>query len=214
MRRFPPSYEICFVPSFEICGNPDDPGMPSYYSDWDQSETTVDQLAIEDALDAMQPSVDEQILHVGIGNSGFAQRFAPRVKLVDGITVSQNEASFAESLSIDSYTVHLVSKYSRQFLLTIENKYDYIIDNNLASWACCRFHLYTMFENYRWCLRPGGRILTDQRGMDWTADGDPRRLLSYDDLDALGALFGLVTARVNDTVYEVCRRDVPVATPE
>lgn len=194
----------------EICGKLDHPGLATDVPRWidhTDLDTTVDQARIEEALAGMSPSGHQQILHVGVGNSRLAQRFAPRVRLVDGITVWKPEKSLADSLAIANYTVHFLSKYSREFLLTIENEYDYIVDNNLASFACCKYHFYRMLDNYLWCLRPGGRILTDQRGMDWTVENDPRWQLTYEDLVALGERFPLTAARVTDTVYELRRAD-------
>jgi hypothetical protein len=146
---------------------------------------------------------DRAILHVGVGNSGLAQRFAERVHLVDGLTVSEPELALARSLRIANYSVHLLSKYGREFLLQVEHRYDYIVDNNLASFACCKFHFHRMLDNYLWCLQPGGRILTDQRGMDFTVEDDPRWQLTYDDLVTLEQRFPLVAGAVTDTVYEL-----------
>jgi len=175
--------------------------------DWTGRDTTADQLRIEAVLDARSLTRNKQLLHVGIGNSRFAQRFASQVALIDGLTVAEPERAFADTLSIGNYTVYCISKYSRDFLLRIEHQYDYIVDNNLASYACCRYHLYRMFDNYVWCLRRQGRILTDQGGMDWTVDDDPRWQLSYDDLVDIGYRFDLTVARVTDTVYELRRAE-------
>lgn len=194
----------------EICGKLDHPGLATDIPRWidhTDLETTVDQARIEDALAAIGPGSEQQILHVGVGNSRLARRFAPQVRLVDGITVWAPERARARSLQIANYTVHFVSKYSREFLLTIDHDYDYIVDNNLASFACCKYHFYRMLDNYLWCLRPGGRILTDQRGMDWTVEEDPRWQLTFDDLVALGERLPLAAGRLSDTVYELRRVD-------
>jgi hypothetical protein len=122
---------------------------------------------------------------------------------VDGLTVSQPEKELADSLQIPNYTVYFLSKYSREFLTTIKNRYDFVVDNNLASFACCKYHFFRMFDNYLWCLRPHGRILTDQRGMDWTVNNDPRWQLTFSDLVALERRFPVTVAKVTDTVYEI-----------
>ncbi len=192
----------------EVCGRLEHPGLATAIPRWINHvdlETTVDQARIEEALAGLDPGPEQQILHVGVGNSQLAQRFAPRVRLVDGLTVWEPEKALADSLRISNYAVHFVSKYSREFLLTIEHSYDYVVDNNLASFACCKYHFHRMLDNYVWCLRPGGRILTDQRGMDWTVEDDPRWQLTYDDLDDVGALFSLTAGRLTDTVYELRR---------
>jgi hypothetical protein len=194
--------------ALEVCGELDHPGLATDMSRWiDHTalDTTVDQARIEEALERMDLD-GRQILHVGVGNSQFALRFAPRVRLIDGITVCEAEKKLADSLNIGNYTVYFLSKYSREFLLTITNRYDYIIDNNLASFACCKYHFHRMLDNYIWCLQPGGRVLTDQRGMDFTVEDDPRWQLTYDDLVALGQRFPLEAARVTETVYELRHR--------
>ena len=191
----------------EVCSRLDHPGLATDSPRWiDHTglDTTVDQARIEDALDGMDLD-GRDVLHVGVGNSRFALRFASRARLVDGITVCEAEKTLADSLTIDNYTVYVLSKYSREFLVTITNQYDWIVDNNLASFACCKYHFHRMLDNYVWCLRPGGRVLTDQRGMDWTVEDDPRWRLTYDDLVDLGRRFPLQAAMVTDTVYELRR---------
>jgi hypothetical protein len=54
-----------------------------------------------------------RILHVGVGNSKSAQRFANRVRSIDGLTVHHNEKTYAEALAIANYTVYVLNKYSR-----------------------------------------------------------------------------------------------------
>lgn len=197
----PTRYDSCL----DICGRLDHPGLATDMPIWvdhTREETTVDQASIEDALEGMNVR-GRNILHVGVGNSRFAQRFAGRVRLVDGLTVSQPEKELADSLQIPNYTVYFLSKYSREFLTTIKNRYDFVVDNNLASFACCKYHFFRMFDNYLWCLRPHGRILTDQRGMDWTVNNDPRWQLTFSDLVALERRFPVTVAKVTDTVYEI-----------
>jgi hypothetical protein len=145
--------------------------------DHTRDETTVDQSRIEAVLDKMELS-GKNILHVGVGNSKFAERFAGRVNLIDGLTVNQNEKALADSLPISNYTAYLLNKYGREFLLTLTNRYDFVIDNNLASFACCKYHFYRMLDNYLWSMRPGGQILTDQQGMDWVIFTRPRKEVS------------------------------------
>jgi hypothetical protein len=194
-------YDDCL----EVCGRLDHPGLATdmpLWVDHTRDETTVDQARIEDAMEEMDLE-GHQILHVGVGNSGLAKRFAGRARLIDGLTVSEAEKELADSLAIPGYTVHLLSKYGREFGVRVANRYDYVVDNNLASFACCKFHFHRMLDNYVWCMKPGGRILTDQRGMDFTVENDPRWQLTYDDLVALEQRFPLVAGAVTDTVYEL-----------
>jgi hypothetical protein len=201
MPDLPSRYDSCP----EVCGRLEHPGLATDMPIWidhTREETTVDQARIEGALEGMDIE-DRHVLHVGVGNSRFAQRFAGRVRLVDGLTVSPREKELADSLRIANYTVHLLSKYGREFLRMIENRYDFIVDNNLASFACCKYHFFRMLDNYLWCIRPRGLILTDQRGMDWTVDDDPRWKLTFEDLVALERRFPVAVAKVTDTVYEI-----------
>ena len=189
----------------EVCAKLDHPGLATDMPIWvdhTRDETTVDQARIEDVLEGMELA-GRAILHVGVGNSGLAKRFAPLVELIDGLTVSEPEKAFADALEIPNYTVYVLNKYSREFLLHIDNRYDYVVDNNLASFACCKYHFFRMLDNYLWCMKPGARILTDQRGMDWTVEDDPNWRLSYDDLVGLEELLPVTAGALTDTVYEL-----------
>ncbi|MFP5260395.1 MAG: hypothetical protein ACLGJB_00875 [Blastocatellia bacterium] len=200
MPEFTSEYESCP----EVCGEMDRPGLAldmPLWVDHTKDETTVDQARIEAELDKLNLG-GKNILHVGVGNSKFARRFAGRASLIDGLTVSHNEKTLADSAGISNYTVYLLNKYSREFILTIKNSYDFVIDNNLASFACCKYHFYLMLDNYIWSLKPGGRILTDQQGMDWVIE-DPRWKLTYQDLLALENKFPVKASRITDTVFSI-----------
>jgi hypothetical protein len=200
MSEFKSRYESCR----EICGEMENPGLAldmPIWVDHTKDETTVDQARIEAVLDRLD-LVGKNILHVGVGNSKFARRFASRVHLIDGLTVSRNEKALADSLKIDNYTVYLLNKYSREFILTISHKYDFVMDNNLASFACCKYHFYLMLDNYLWSMRPGGQILTDQQGMDWVIE-DSRWVLTYEDLLALEKKIPVRASRMTETVFSI-----------
>lgn len=194
-------YESCR----EICGNLDHPGMAqdvNDYIDYSSTETTSDQLKVEAELQKMELT-GKRILHVGIGNSSLAQRFSTKVSGIDGLTVSANEKTHANSLQIKNYRVFILSKHSREFILTLDEKqYDFIVDNNLPGFACCKYHFYLMLDNYLWALKPGGEILTDQNGMNW-ACLDPAFILSYSDLVGLENKFPVTVSKVTDTVYSL-----------
>lgn len=201
--RIRSAYEACL----EVCGHLEHPGlgidMPIWV-DHTQEATTVDQARIEDALEGMALA-GRRILHVGVGNSQFAKRFGPRVRLIDGLTVSEAEKALADSLHLANYSVFLLNKYGREFLQRIGHRYDYVIDNNLASFACCKYHFHHMLDNYLWSLEPGGSILTEQAGMDWTVGNDPRWQLRYGDLEALQDKFPVEAWKATDTVYGLRR---------
>jgi len=197
-----PDYRSPYETCPEVCGNLERPGVALDMPLWIEHahlDTTVDQLRIEDALQGLDWR-GKHILHVGVGNSRFAERFAPELAQVDGITICQSEIAKAQSLGIPNYTVHFLNKYGREFSLVIRNRYDFVIDNNLASYACCKYHFYRMMDNYLAVMKPGGRILTDQRGMDFTVE-EKRWILSYRDLEALEQKFPVRASRVTHTVY-------------
>jgi hypothetical protein len=200
MPEFISQYESCP----EVCGKMENPGLAldmPLWVDHTKEDTTVDQARIEAELDKMSLS-GKNILHVGVGNSKFARRFANRVTLIDGLTVSHNEKTLADSIEISNYTVYLLNKYSREFILMLRNRYDFIIDNNMASFACCKYHFYLMLDNYIWALKSGGRILTDQQGMDWVIE-DSRWKLTFQDLLALENKFPVKAGRITDTVFSI-----------
>src|SRR4030095_11452918 len=76
----------------EFCGNLEQPWVTriSEAVDWTQQETTRDQARIEADLGTMAVT-GVSILHVGVGNSKFAQRFASRARYIAVLTVHQNE---------------------------------------------------------------------------------------------------------------------------
>ena len=200
MLTYSSPYESCA----EVCGNLTAPGVAltdPLWIDHTNLDTTVDQLRIEEALDGMEWR-GKNILHVGVGNSKLAQRFAVEANLIDGLTVCESELARAESLAIPNYTAYFLNKYGREFMLTITNRYDFVIDNNLASFACCKYHFYRMLDNYLWAMKPGGQILTDQRGMEWTVS-EKSWVLRYEDLHALENKFPIRASRVNETVFSI-----------
>jgi hypothetical protein len=188
----------------EDCGS-EQPGVASNDEaiDWTRQETTPDQARIEAALDTLALT-EAQILHVGVGNSSLARRFAGRVRSVDGITVHQNEKTSADLLAIANYTVHVVNKYGRKVVSVLPHNYDFIIDNNLASFACCRKHFSIMLENYMTVLRAHGRILTCQIGMDAYHD-ELGCMMTFADLVSLERQFPLRVSKLNDVVYALTK---------
>jgi len=193
-------YESCL----DVCGNLDNPGVALDALDtidFSRRETTKDQARIEAELERMDLA-GKIILHVGVGNSKLAERFASRVKLIDGLTIAPPEKARADSLGLPNYRVRLGNKYSRA--LRLQNRYDFIIDNNLAGFVCCKYHFYLMWNTYLDALRPGGKILTHQRGMGWTF-ADPRWRLGYDDLVALEAKLPVRVSRLGEKVYAIAK---------
>lgn len=189
----------------EYCGS-EQPGVASNDEaiDWTQQQTTPDQVRIEAVLDTMALT-GAQLLHVGVGNSKLAQRFASRLSGVDGLTVHHNEKIYADALAIANYTVYVLNKHSREVVSVLSHTYDFIIDNNLASFACCKKHFFIMLQNYLSLLRSRGRILTCQIGMDAYHD-DFGCTMAYADLVSLERQFPLLVSKLTDVVYALTLR--------
>lgn len=184
------------------CGNLDRPGRgvdDLSQVDWSTVEASIDQARIAEVLTRMDLR-GKDVLHVGVGDSRLAASLAARVNHIDGVTMHPNEARHADSLKLDNYRVVLLNKYSKQ-LACLDNRYDFISDNNLGSYACCTFHFHRMLDNYCATLKRGGKILTDQRGMEWTYGCRPEWRMSYQELAELGKVFPLRASKITSTVY-------------
>jgi hypothetical protein len=192
--------------AIDFCDRLDEPGVsiddPDFV-DYSEMPPTIDQQRIERLLAGRDLST-ARLLHVGVGDSGLAFRLQGHCRSIDGITVSERERVRAESRGIADYRVLRVNRYSLEFARRVQPGYDIIIDNNLASFACCCFHFAVLLHTYRWALAPRGEILTDQRGMNWVV-GDRRWRMTFNDLAAAGRRFGLRAAKVTDSVYSLQR---------
>ncbi len=133
--------------------------------DYPERQTTIGQENIEAVL-AGKPISAARLLHVGIGNSRLAQRFSAQVQQIDGITMGSEEQLLAKQLELANYTVLLLNKYS-QALGRLPPGYDFIIDNNIFSYACCKKHFMQMMSSYAALLKPTGELLTERRGLNW-----------------------------------------------
>ena len=187
------------------CGNFNEPGLAvdfDLYNDYSQHETSQDQARIE-AVMQQQAATGSTILHVGIGNSELAKTFYAAGHRIDGVTVNQQELDHAQTLNLPRYRVLLTNKYHRKFTQYFDsNTYDYVVDNNPASFACCQYHFYCMIENYLTCLKPGGQILTDQRGMDWALLGTGF-ILDFASLSHVLAAMPVTVKKVSGSVYAI-----------
>jgi hypothetical protein len=192
------------------CGNLRDPGV--IYSadlrDWSDKATTPDQARMERYIDRYDLRA-ARVLHIGIGNSGFAKRFHARVKQIVGTTIDEPEMRVARALALPNYRFVLHNKYSGRDE-SMEGTFDFILDNNPTSPCCCIRHLSDLFEFYKKMLAPGGQIVTDQLGLGWVPDdSNARWSFGFDDLAAVGTVTGLSAFRMNRTVYVLARSTPP-----
>ncbi|UVF18427.1 hypothetical protein HPT29_018250 [Microvirga terrae] len=186
------------------CGNDSQPGIDEVeeWRDWTMLDTTPDQLRIEGFLERHDLS-QATLLHVGVGNSGLAKRFAQRTKEIVGTTISNSEMCHGRKLNILNYHVYINNKYSGEPVPGPE-EFDFIIDNNPTTFACCRDHLCKMMVQYRSRLKENGMIVTDREGLGWVVSApsaNPRWGFSFDDWAALGEVFRLKPKRIDNDIY-------------
>jgi hypothetical protein len=186
------------------CGNAADPGVvdEAQWRDWTSMETTPDQLRIENYLDAL-PLSGKRILHVGVGNSGFALRFSKRAVEIVGITVVRPEADHGNSLEIPNYDVIVHNKHAGSSE-RIRGTFDFIVDNNPTTFCCCINHLCSMMTFYADSLCRDGQIVTDRVGLAWTTaapGANARWAFSFEDLAEVARCFGLEAHKMSDSIY-------------
>ena len=184
------------------CGNSLSPGV--IYSpelrDWSDKATTSDQARMERYIDRYDLR-GARILHVGIGNSGFAKRFHARVGEIVGTTIDEPEMQVARALSLPNYSFVTHNKYSGQNE-AVTGTFDFILDNNPTSPCCCIRHLAVLFEFYAEKLARGGQIVTDRQGLEWVPHGNPARWgFDLDDLRAVSAVAGFSVFPMTNSVY-------------
>jgi hypothetical protein len=194
-----------------FCGHHAQPGVTQVPGalDWSHQETTPDQACIEAVLETLLVP-GASMLHVGVGNSKFAQRFAGRAGRIDGLTLHPQEQTHAAALALPQYTVYVLNKYSPAFNAIIPHRYAWIIDNNPAHFACCHYHFWLMWENYLRALTPQGQIVTCQLGMD-AYQADCGWAMTYAELVRLEERFPLQVAELTDGVYALSMREGPLA---
>jgi len=188
------------------CGRYVDPGIRfgEELRDWSDKATTPDQRRMERYIDRYDLR-RKRILHIGIGNSGLAQRFYKRVKEIVGTTIDGPEIRVARGLGLPNYRFLLHNKFSAENE-AIEGSFDYILDNNPTSPSCCIRHLATLFDFYAEKLSHNGQVVTDRQGLEWIPeDSNPRWSFSFDDLAAVATIVGLSAYRANSTVYVMSR---------
>jgi hypothetical protein len=184
------------------CGRSGDPGVrfSEELRDWSDKATTPDQRRMERYIDRYDLR-QKRILHIGIGNSGLAERFHGRVKEIVGTTIDEPEMKVGRSLGLPYYRFAMHNKFSGNNV-AIDGTFDFILDNNPTSPCCCMKHLATLFEFYAEKLAPDGQIVTDRQGLQWVPEGSsPRWGFSFEDLAAAAAVVGLSAHRANQTVY-------------
>jgi len=167
------------------------------YSDgsWVKRKTTADLQNIQQYLANHDKPL--AILQVGIGNSSLFGLLGQRVSRFNGITISEDEIAYAKEQFPDDfgkrYDVRLANKYSND-LLSFGYDFDYIVDNDLSSYACCRHHFFDMMSAYKTMLKQGGAVLVGFGGLGYFDSGFG---LSEKKMRKIAADHGLVFRRGN-----------------
>lgn len=191
------------------CGQDSQPGIEDLekWQDWSQIKTSCDQLRIENRLLDFIDS-DSRILHVGVGNSRLAMRFARRVREIVGMSVSAAEVAWGKSLALSNYDVLHWNKY-RSWSDQSGDGFDAIIDNNPTGFACCLKHVSNMLAWYADVLNPQGAIFTDRVGLEWVVStpGVARQWRGFDleDCAVMGARWGLQAINIDGNVYALVK---------
>lgn len=189
------------------CGERVAPGVVDVeeWRDWSRRDTTPDQVRIEDYLDQFDLR-DRSILHVGIGNSGLARRFASRARLICGTTIMPAEVEQAGRLGLRNYRVSAHNKY-RGSDDAPDGRFDFIVDNSMTGFCCCLTHLAAMLDFYSSSLAPSGQIVTDRVGLAWAVDPQrPEWGFTFDDLAAVAPVAGLRAYRIDSNIYVLARQ--------
>ena len=157
------------------------------YTYWEDRDITTDELEIVNFLDNNKDFRFQSVLHIGIGNSYFAKKFATRFNIT-GITISQKEIENAESMNLINYQSRLLDKYSVQFKQFLDkNKFDLIVDTNLKSYSCCQESFEFMMKNIIESINNDGMLITSINGMKWYKKLKPKLSFSFRKLFKLPA---------------------------
>ena len=149
------------------------------YTYWEDRAITTDELDIINFLDNEKKIKFKSVLHIGVGNSYFAKKFARRFNIT-GITISQEEVKKANSMNLINYQVYLLDKYSTQFENFLsKNTFDLIIDTNLKSYTCCQETFEFMISNIFKSINSNGMLITSINGMKWFKDLRPKLSFSF-----------------------------------
>lgn len=136
---------------------------------WISRGTTSDLKSMQVFLGSIEQPV--KVLQIGIGNSSLFESLQGKLNnTVVGITIVSDELEYAKSVFPDEfgnrYKVFIVNKYSDE-IRTVGSGFDYIVDNDISSYACCKYHFFRMLKNYHQLLNQGGTVLVGHRGLEY-----------------------------------------------
>ena len=192
------------------CGNDRDPGIIDSvdFRDWSARNSTPDQRRIERYLDRFDLH-GKRLLHIGIGNSRLAKRFARRAAEIVGTSIDEPELQLAANARLSNYRGVRHNKYGGDHE-AVPGRFDFVIDNNPTSACCCIRHLGQLFDFLGEKLAADGQIVTDAEGLGWVNGSiHPRWKFDFADLEATAAVAGLRTYRIDSNVIIMARRKPP-----
>lgn len=209
-----------FTPRFDLAASILDCGKEPDVSDYDAAaayatwplidyttiEETQDQLQINAWLQA-QDLTGKRVLHVGAGNSSLARLVGAQAAYICSVTVSPNEKAFADALLLPNYQTLLANKHGAVFSASQQGQqYDFIVDNNIASFVCCQRHLQRYLETLVHVLAADGVLITHWLGMQWTLDlgiNDVERVWRLDEqkLCTIATAYSLQVTREGDLFF-------------
>jgi len=90
-----------------------------------------------------------------------------------------------------------------------DDTFDFIVDNNPSTFACCLTHFARMIEFYAAVLAPSGQIVTERLGLGWSLPhSHPRWGFDPADLAAIARSFGLEMHEIGPHIV-VLSREAP-----
>ncbi len=184
---------------------------PEHYGNinWSRHRPSRDLRGVVDLLKALNLA-KRRLLHIGVGGSYLAKKLAKRTGGIDGITISPKETELARSLKLPNYHVYCANKhYPDLVAIWKQGEYDYVVDNNLASFVCCHRHFRAMMDNYYQLLKRGGELITHFWGMDWVDEQckvDSRWRLSIKDLHLLALEYDYQVISYPRSVYSLLKK--------
>jgi hypothetical protein len=175
-KSFPKIYDACIYVRFltfkKSCNKNSLPILKYSDGSWVNRKTTKDLLRIQNYI--LQDERELTVLQIGTGNSSFYMNARSHLKKLVSITIVQEEIEYAKQISSSDfgnmYKVKFENKYSGD-LSALGGSFDYIIDNDLSSYACCKKHFFEMLSEYKKILAKEGCILIGLDGLRYFDSG-------------------------------------------
>lgn len=154
------------------CFNRSKPNISYSDGSWVNRKTTKDLLKIITHLEKYDDGFS--ILQIGVGNSELFRVIGKKSEKFIGITVIDSEVEYAKKKFPDDcdarYLVFLMNKYSKD-VIALGYKFDLIVDNDLSSYACCKYHFEEMLDSYHNILNPSGKVFVGIDGLGYFDTG-------------------------------------------